>query len=303
MGNDMSLFSCGVVEALIGDPDWTVGLGGVRPSASRMERKQRRAVNEIRTEIARRQELVQSLQRDINQCQQDAAASKRALTSGRLSGTSQRDVMRRAKMALQTIASKQSAIRKEQTLIATANRAIDNIESVQRTDDDRQLLSKITKLASNLQLDESRIDDLTEAGTDVLEMDDSLSQFVNASNNNIDMFEQTMNDSTNSMLGTEYDLNNTDDLMKALDEMTEPSVAGSATYWAGATANAPTPTFEEPQSASTKSRPHAAPSYSQSSASNNNNNNNRGPTSGAGAEMASGSRNRKQKENLLADLF
>jgi hypothetical protein len=299
MGQAASFLDCGIAEALVGESDWVVGTDGVRRSDARVARDRQRTMEQVRAKIVTREQLIQRLEMDINQCQRDALACRTRLQQGTgLTANDKRLLMARAKRALQTIAAKQASVRQEQIVVQMARSTLDKIEHVSRGDDTRQLFSQLSGLTSELQLDEGRTDDLAEAGNDVLESHSVLDEYGQAMNSTVDMFDSSMA----SSLEGEFDLNKPGDLMSALDQLSssEPVFAtGDATAWAGAT-GAQSTSSTAANSASSMTMPdvprHTVPLDSYN---NNNNNNNRGPSAGPAPQLTS----RKTADKRLEVFF
>lgn len=291
MGQAASLFDCGITELLVGEPDWVIGTDGVRHSDSRIARDRQRTMDEVRTKIVQREQLIQRVEMEINTCQREALACRTRLQQGGLSANDQRLLMARAKRALQSIAAKQAVVRREQTIVAMARNTLDKIEHVNRGDDTRELFTQLNGLTQGLQLDEGRTDDLADAGNDVLESHAALADYDREMDNTVQLFDTSL---ANADTNSEFDLNDPSGLMGALDQLSsaEPLVAEQdATAWAGATAaRAPPETRAGPIS----SMP-AAPSHTPNS--------NRGPTAGGAPPQLAHRRATHTTDQRLEDVF
>lgn len=219
MGNQISsAFSCGVLEALAGDPDWTIASNGaIRRSATYRARAQSETEQRVRERLKAREDKCQSLERTIAEMNSEALACKRAIQTSGISLAVKQRAMARAALLLQNVTTAQRKLRATRGVLQKGNAMLSRIDVVQSGDDDVALFKDLAQLARGLEMTDAKVEAIEAAGEEVVDEQDKLGEYEDAVMSVAEKFQQT--EATAGGIDGEFDLNNEEDLLAALQQL------------------------------------------------------------------------------------
>lgn len=241
MGNLVS--SCtpdGIAEFLIGDKDWTMSNKGIHHSNARRDRDRDRLTNEIRQQVVQRESSVQRLSMELQTLQNEARGYHEVLRRTNVAPRQKLLAKQKAQRVLQAVAHKQRELQQAQSIVSMARQRLDQIDQVQRGNDDRTLFANINNLTKKLELGTMPGEELAKQGEQLLEDDETFAEHANALESTVSAFDSALQANA-ANAGLEFDLSDDAQLMAALGEFTENGSYVAAdvtesTAWAGATA-------------------------------------------------------------------
>lgn len=219
MGSQISsAFSCGVLEALAGDPDWTIASNGaIQRSATYRARAQSETEQRVRARLKAREDKCHALERSIADMNAEALSCKRAIQSAGVSlGVKQR-AMARAALLLQNVNTTQRQLRATRGVLQKGNTMLSRIDVVQSGDDDVALFKDLAQLARGLEMTDAKVEAIEAAGEEVVDEQDKLGEYEDAVMSVAEKFQQS--EAAAGGIDGEFDLNNEEDLLAALQQL------------------------------------------------------------------------------------
>lgn len=219
MGNQLSsAFSCGMLEALAGDPDWTISSNGaIRRSAAYRARAQSATEQRVRARLQKREDKCFAIEKKIADLNDEALSCKRLLQTPGVSLTSKQKAMARAQIALRNIGKLQMVLKAKRSTLQQGESILSRIDLLQEGDDDVELFKDLTSLARGLDMTDAKVDAIQAAGEEVLEEHSKLGDAEDALIGVSEQFAQS--ETANGGIDGEFDLNDESDLLAALQQL------------------------------------------------------------------------------------